>query len=94
MGACLLSGAAVDAFGQAQASASPAVVYTFDARPLNQLDLREPANAAHVWDTMHVLAAIKGLANRDTPQLYLFYCSEFGVDTDQFWFDWLRGEDG
>lgn len=94
MGACMVFGAAVDALGQAQAKTAPAVAYTFDARPLNQLDLREPANAAHLWDTMHVLAAIQGLANRDTPQLYLFYCSEFGVDTDQFWFDWFRGEDG
>ncbi|HEY5914258.1 MAG TPA: GxGYxYP domain-containing protein [Verrucomicrobiae bacterium] len=76
------------------ASSSPAVVYTFDARPLNQLDLQQPGNAFTVWDSLHVLAALQGLANRDSPQLYLFYCSEFGVDTDQFWFDWLRAEDG
>jgi hypothetical protein len=43
---------------------------------------------------LHTLSALQGLANRDRPQLYLFYCSEFGVDTDQFWFDWFRGEDG
>jgi hypothetical protein len=43
---------------------------------------------------MHVLSALQGLANRESPQLYLFYCSEFGVDTDQFWFDWFRNEDG
>lgn len=43
---------------------------------------------------MHLLAALQGLANRNAPQFYLFYCAEFGTDTDQFWFDWLRGEDG
>jgi hypothetical protein len=70
------------------------VVYTFDARPLNHLDLRSATNAAALWDTLHTLAALQGLANRDSSQFYLFYCSDFGVDTDQFWFDWLRGEDG
>jgi hypothetical protein len=78
----------------AAAAPAPKVVYTFDARPLNRLDLGAPANAARVWDTLHALCALQGLANRQAPQLYLFYCSELGVDTDQFWFDWLRGEDG
>ena len=75
-------------------SETPNVVYTFDAMPLRQLDLSKGANAAKVWDTMHVLAALQGLANRDAPRLYLFYCSANGIDTDRFWFDWFRGEDG
>ena len=73
---------------------SPAVVHTFDARPLKALDLRRPSNAERVWDTLHVLTALQGLANRIAPRFYLFYCEEFGVDTDQFWFNWFRGEDG
>jgi hypothetical protein len=77
-----------------KAPSPPKVVYTFDARSLNQLDLHEPENAEEVWDTLHLVSALQGLANRESPQLYLFYCSEFGVDTDQFWFDWFRGEDG
>jgi hypothetical protein len=72
--------------------ASP--IYSFDARPLNRGDWRAPTNAARTWDTLHLLAALQGLANRVQPRLYLFYCSEFGVDTDQFWFNWLRGEGG
>lgn len=94
--ACLELALSVLARARAQVpdNRSPAVVYTLDARALNQLDLREPTNAARVWDTMHLLAALQGLANREKPQLYLFYCYEFGVDTDQFWFDWFRGEDG
>ncbi len=43
---------------------------------------------------MHTLAAVQGLANREAPRLYLIYCEGFGVETDQFWLDWLRGEDG
>lgn len=73
---------------------APSVICTFDARPLNRLSLGDPANRMRIWDTMHALAALQGLANRSRPQLYIFYCSEFGVDTDQFWFDWLRGEEG
>jgi hypothetical protein len=70
------------------------VVYTFDARGLQKLDLKDPQSARQVWDTMHLLAALQGLVNRHSPQLYLFYCSGFGVDTDAFWWDWFRGEDG
>jgi hypothetical protein len=76
------------------ATTGPKVVYTFDARPLNRLDLRLESNAAKLWDSLHALAALQGLVNRDEPRLYIFYCSEFGVETDQFWFDWLREEDG
>jgi hypothetical protein len=43
---------------------------------------------------MHALSALQGIVNRETPQLYILYCAEFGVETDQFWLDWLRGEDG
>jgi len=43
---------------------------------------------------MHTLAAVQGLANRETPRLYVIHCTGFGVETDQFWLDWLRGEDG
>ena len=73
---------------------APKVIWTYDAQPLRALDLRNPANARQVWDTMHTLAALQGLANRETPRLYLLYCREFGVDTDRFWLDWFRGEDG
>jgi hypothetical protein len=73
---------------------SHGIVWTYDARPLRGLDLRDSARAAEVWDTMHLLAALQGLINRDAPRLYLFYCEEFGLDTDQFWFDWARTEDG
>ena len=72
---------------------APRTLYTFDARPLRELDLAQPSNARTVWDSLQVLAALQGLANRRAPQFYLFYCREFGVDTDQFWLDWARHED-
>jgi len=72
----------------------PPVIYTFDAHPLRELSLMNPANARKVWDSLHTLAALQGLANRNAPRFYLFYCEEFDTDTDRFWFDWFRGEDG
>jgi hypothetical protein len=36
---------------------------------------------------------VQGLANREAPRLCLFSAG-FGVETDQFWLDWFRGEDG
>ena len=69
-------------------------IRVFDARYLRKLDVQDTNSAAEIWDTMHTLAAVQGLANREAPQLYVIYCSEFGVETDQFWLDWLRGEDG
>jgi hypothetical protein len=75
-------------------AAPPPTIFTYDLAPLRRLNLREGGNAVRVWDTVHVLSALQGLVNRDSPRLYLFYCSGFGVDTDKFWFDWFRGEDG
>ena len=74
--------------------AAPQTVHVLDARPLKSLDLSQPEKAAEAWDTMHALAALQGIVNRDRPRFYLLYCAEFGVETDQFWLDWLRGEDG
>jgi hypothetical protein len=80
--------------GPAAESAGPKTIYLNDARPLNQLDLRQAANAIRLWDHMHLLAALQGLANRHSPQLYFLYCRDFGVETDQFWLDWACKEDG
>jgi hypothetical protein len=85
---------AVLAEGRAAGGGAAGQVRVFDARYLRKLDLNDPGQAAEIWDTMEVLATVQGLANREAPRLYLIYCAEFGVETDQFWLDWLRGEDG
>jgi hypothetical protein len=85
-----------------QKSASPApaslklseTICLMDLRPLRALDHRQARNVQRIWDTWHVLTALQGLVNRKQPRLYILYCSEFGVDTDQFWLDWLQKEDG
>jgi hypothetical protein len=78
----------------AAAAGSPKQIQVFDARYLRKLDVHDPTQAAELWDTMHTVAAVQGLANREAPRLYVVFCAQFGVETDQFWLDWLRGEDG
>lgn len=78
----------------ADAARSPAVVWTFNAEPWQSRDIRQPEQAREVWDTMHLVAALQGLVNRESPRLYHFYCHQFGLATDRFWFDWFRDEDG
>ena len=78
----------------AVAADSPKQIQVFDARYLRKLDVHDPKGAAELWDTMHTVAAVQGLANREAPRLYVVFCAQFGVETDQFWLDWLRGEDG
>jgi len=89
LGSIVLAWLAADA-----SAAAPGTIHVFDARQFRTRDLSKPENAAEVWDTMHALAALQGIVNRDEPWLYLIYCTGFGVETDQFWLDWLRGEDG
>jgi hypothetical protein len=81
--------------GYLQASqSSPERIRVFDARNLRKPEPEDPNHTAEIWDTMHTLAALQGLVNREAPRLYVIYCAGFGVETDQFWLDWLRGEDG
>jgi hypothetical protein len=90
----MLSAQAAEVGSEIEKVPMPERVFTYDARSLQRLDLREPTQATRVWDTMHLLAALQGLVNRDAPRLYLFYCDDFGVETDRFWWDWYRNEDG
>ncbi len=76
------------------AAPAPKTIHVLDVRSLKSRDLSKSDNVAEVWETMHALAALQGIVNRDDPRLYLLYCAEFGIETDQFWLDWLRGEDG
>lgn len=76
------------------APTNPQRIVLYDARALWQLDVVRPEEATRLWDTWHVLAALQGLANREAPHLYVLYCRHFGVETDQFWWDWYRGESG
>lgn len=94
--ACLVAGilTAVTLRAADSPPAAPRRGYTFDAKRYQQADLAKPGEAERVWDSVHALSALQGLANRDAARLYLFFCAEFGVETDRFWWQWLREQDG
>ncbi len=78
----------------ATAPLEAAEITVFDTRPFLRLDVRRPEEARRAWDTMNLLACLQGLVNREAPRLYLLHASGFDVDTDAFWLDWYRREDG
>jgi hypothetical protein len=97
MGLLLVSMAWGEARGsqpELPSSSALPTIYLHDARELQRLDLRETRHATRVWDSMHLLAALQGLVNREDPRLYLLYCDDFGVETDRFWWDWYRRPGG
>jgi hypothetical protein len=60
----------------------------FDATDLNNLDRRSPESARAAWDTLHAVASLQGVVNRDGPRLFL----RFMPHPDDFWFAYLRDE--
>ncbi len=74
-------------------AALPEKIYLFDARTYLK-NANQPENSERVWEHLHALAALQGIVNRQSPQLYIYYCSTWGIETDQFWLDWYQKEDG
>lgn len=67
-----------------------APVYRLDLSGLNRLDLRDPVQARRGWDTLHAVASIQGIVNREGANLFI----RFMPETDDFWWDYLRTENG
>ena len=62
-------------------------IYIYNLQPLKTLDLSNISARRHAWDETHLVAALQGLSNRQSPRLYLFFTSQWGVATDRFWLD-------
>lgn len=91
-GLSLVAGLLTGAAGLAQTAAEPVVYY--DATPLLKLDLADPAVRRRFWDECHLLFALQGLANRESPRLFVRFLAE----PDDFWWGemtrsggWLAG---
>ncbi|MCX7426703.1 MAG: GxGYxYP family putative glycoside hydrolase [Planctomycetia bacterium] len=82
----VLSG--VISFGAEPGAAAPEPIYYFDLTDLNSLDLRDPVQARQAWDTLHLVASVQGIVNRDRPALFI----RFMKHPDDFWWDYLREE--
>ena len=67
-----------------------ASIYYYDMSALRSVDLGNPQEARRAWDTAHLVTSIQGIVNADGPVLFV----RFMQDTDDFWFDYVRGESG
>jgi len=84
-------------------AAAPATVHAQEVRPITVLDMtylhqldiaNNQAQREELWDTVHLVAALQGLANRDEARLYL----RFIMPWDDYWWgkltapgEWLDG---
>ncbi|QDU71454.1 GxGYxYP domain-containing protein [Mucisphaera calidilacus] len=64
-----------------------AITY-LDLTYLNHLDLADGAQAREAWDTLHMVATVQGIVNRDRPRLYIRFIER----ADDFWWAYLREE--
>ena len=67
-------------------AAGPEPIYYWDLTELNRLDLNAPDQARRVWDTLHAVASVQGVVNRDAPRLVI----RFMTHPDDFWWEHLR----
>jgi hypothetical protein len=65
-------------------------MYLFDLTPLRKHDLADPHAAATVWETVHAVATLQGIVNRDRPRLYLRYIQRGDRNIDDHWLAQLR----
>ena len=71
----------------------PNEIYVYDLRYMEKLDLANPNDAKKVWDECHLIAALQGLVNRESPKLYLLAIRNLENETnciDEYWLNYLR----
>ena len=64
-----------------------ATIYTLDLTDLRNIDVRNPKEVARAFDTLHCVACLQGLVNRDRPRLYVDYLAP-----DSFWLGKMRAK--
>lgn len=74
------------AFNSVCPAAGAPPIYYYDLTQLNQLNLKDGAQARRAWDTLHLVASLQGIVNRDSPVLFV----RFMKHPDDFWLDYLR----
>ncbi len=77
--------------GQESVPSDPAgeLVY-YDMTSLFDLDLKDPVQRRRFWDETHLVASLQGLANRESPKLYIRYNKE----PDDFWWNMITAPEG
>ncbi len=72
--------------GPTHAQGEAPVICLYDITHLHGLDLKDRAQRRELWDTVHLVAALQGLANRDEARLYV----RFILPWDDYWFEKMR----
>ena len=72
------------------AAASPDSIIVLDLRHLNRLNATDADQMTMLWETMHAVAALQGIVNREMPRLYLNYVNTGACDVDAYWWDKYR----
>ena len=62
-------------------------LYTLDLKSLRRPDVDDPKQTANAFDTLHCVACLQGIVNREKPQLYIDY-----LDADSFWLEKMRAK--
>jgi len=62
-------------------------LYILDLKSMRRPDTDDAKSTATAFDTLHCVACLQGIVNREKPQLYMDY-----MDADSFWLDKMRAK--
>lgn len=79
--------ASATAYVHIPAQLAGAKLYTLDLTSLRQINVDDPKEAARGFDTLHCIACLQGIVNRDQPRLYVDY-----LGADSFWLGKMRAK--
>src|SRR5699024_7425935 len=75
-------------------------IVLFDLTYTLKVDFSKSSNIRVAWDHAHTVSTLQGIVNRYSPQLYLFFIENEGVNLDRYWWNnyrkpgkWLSGRD-
>jgi len=65
-------------------------IIVLDLRSYNALNPSNISDMKKLWDTMHAVASVQGIVNRDTPRLYINYVTNGSKEIDSYWWNKYR----
>jgi hypothetical protein len=72
----------------------------FDLKYTLTYDLKDNRQVFSLWDDIHTVSTLQGVANREKPRLFVNYVVESGIEIDSYWWnkyrqpgEWLHGKD-
>lgn len=78
----------VASFSASLLAAEKTPIYYYDISELEKFDANDAEQARRFWDTLHLLASVQGIVNRDRETLFL----RSRAKPDDFWWNELRWE--